>query len=382
MKDKLLNFNWLSFAAMLSLVALGTLSIRSAGMARDVIFHGMWVSNLVSAVLGIGIYFVLASVDYRTIIRYASPFAYAASLVFLVAVLVVGSKVYGGKRWLWFFQPSEVAKLAVIMFLAWILPYMNGFRGFCVAALAAGVPAVLILAEPDLGTTLALVPAVVAMMLVASVWRTGLLALLGVGMVAAALLLGAVHEAERPGQSPERRERILKCVPLRPHQVKRVKTFLYPETDPMGSGYNLRQSLIAIGSGGLRGKGFGHGETNRLKFLPQSVSMNDFIFCVYGEETGFVGTMALVSLFGVLCLSGVWSAFRAGDLTGRLLAIGVSTLVFAHTYINIAMSIGLVPITGLPLPFISSGRTFLLVVMSGLGLIQSVNLHREEKERQ
>jgi rod shape determining protein RodA len=259
---------------------------------------------------------------------------------------------------------------------------MKGFRGFCAAALAAGVPAVLILAEPDLGTTLALVPAVVAMMLVASVWRTGLLALLGVGMVAAALLLGVVHEAERPGQSPERRERILKCVPLRPHQVKRVKTFLYPETDPMGSGYNLRQSLIAIGSGGLRGKGFGHGETNRLKFLPQSVSMNDFIFCVYGEETGFVGTMALVSLFGVLCLSGVWSAFRAGDLTGRLLAIGVSTLVFAHTYINIAMSIGLVPITGLPLPFISSGRTFLLVVMSGLGLIQSVNLHREEKERQ
>lgn len=379
MKDKLLNFNWLMFAAMIALVALGTMSIRSAGLARETIFHGMWINNLVSASLGLVIYFALAAVDYRVIVRYASPFAYGASLFFLVAVLLVGSTVYGGKRWLWFFQPSEVAKLAVIVFLAWMLPFVSGFKGFFLAGLAAGVPALLILAEPDLGTTLALVPAVIAMVLVAGVWSRGLVVLLGAGLVAMAAVLGAVHEAEKPGQDPERRAKILKCVPLRPHQVKRVKTFLFAESDPMGAGYNLRQAMIAIGSGGLRGKGFGHAETNRLKYLPPSVSMNDFIFCVYAEETGFVGSLSLLALFATLCLTGVWSAFRAGDLAGRLIAIGVSTLIFAHMYINIAMSIGLVPITGLPLPFISSGRTFLLIVMAGLGLTQSVNLHRNEE---
>jgi rod shape determining protein RodA len=146
----------------------------------------------------------------------------------------------------------------------------------------------------------------------------------------------------------------------------------------MGAGYNLRQAKISIGSGGFSGKGFGKGETNHLKYLPQSISMNDFIFCVYAEETGFVGSLALLMLFGGLLIPAAWVAFVARDARGRLLALGISALVFAHVYINIAMSIGLVPITGLPLPFISSGRTFLLTVMAGLGLIQSVSIHREE----
>ena len=127
------------------------------------------------------------------------------------------------------------------------------------------------------------------------------------------------------------------------------------------------------------GKGLGKGETNHLKYLPQAISMNDFIFCVYAEEMGFVGSLALLFLFGCLLVPCCWVAFVSTDGRGRLLTIGVSTLVFAHVYINIAMSIGLVPITGLPLPFISSGRTFLLTVMAGLGLVQSVSMHREEK---
>ena len=168
-KDRLLNFNWILFFAMLALITLGTMSIRSAGQARDAMFHGMWLVNLTSAAAGLAAYFALAWFDYRTLLRYASPFAYAAALVFLVAVLVFGSKVYGGKRWRWFFQPSEVAKLAVIMFLSWFLPYVRGFGGFMLAALAVGIPAALILAEPDLGTTLALLPAVTAMILASGV---------------------------------------------------------------------------------------------------------------------------------------------------------------------------------------------------------------------
>ena len=173
----------------------------------------------------------------------------------------------------------------------------------------------------------------------------------------------------------------MRCVPLRDHQVRRVRAFLFPEEDGQGAGYNLRQAKISIGSGGFSGKGIGKGETNHLKYLPPAISMNDFIFCVYAEETGFVGSLALLGLFGVLLVSGCWTAFRAGDGVGRLLALGVTTLVFAHVYVNIAMSIGIVPITGLPLPFISSGRTFLIVVLCGLGLIQSVNVHREEQEK-
>ena len=137
--------------------------------------------------------------------------------------------------------------------------------------------------------------------------------------------------------------------------------------------------MISIGSGSLSGKGIGKGEQKSLQYLPPSVSMNDFIFCVLAEETGFAGSATTLGLFLALLLSGLWTAVRSGDDRGRLVAIGVTTLVFVHIYINIAMSIGLMPITGLPLPFISAGKTFLVTLLAALGVVQSVSLHREEK---
>ena len=377
------RFDWLLFAAMLALVAVGTVTIYSAGHARAAaFFHGVWRSNLATAGFGLVLYFVLAVFDYRKYLDFLSVPAYALSLVCLVAVLLVGEEVYGGKRWLWFFQPSEIAKLGVITLLASLLggrwfAWLGGFRGFLLTGALIGVPALLILAEPDLGTTLTLVPATVVILFVAGVWRKGLVTLLAVGGLAAVAVLGAVYEAEKPGVLPERRAQILRYVPLKPHQVKRVRVFLFPEEDLRGAGWNLRQAKLSIGSGGYAGKGIGKGELNHLKYLPPSISMNDFIFCVYAEETGFVGSVVLLTLFGLLLVSGCRIAAVATDERGRLLALGFSTLVFAHVYVNIAMSIGLVPITGLPLPFVSSGRTFLLTVMCGLGLIQSVSLHRE-----
>lgn len=376
------RFDWLLFGAMLALIAVGTVTIYSAGHARAAaFFHGVWRSNLATAAFGLVLYFALAAFDYRKYLDFLAVPAYAVSLVCLVAVLLVGEEVYGGKRWLWFFQPSEVSKLGVITLLAALLggrwfAWLGGFGGFCLAAALIGVPALLILAEPDLGTTLTLVPATVAILFVAGVWRKGLVTLLAAGGLAAAAVLGAVYEAEKPGVAPERRERILRCVPLKPHQVRRVRVFLFPEEDLRGAGWNLRQAKLSIGSGGYAGKGIGKGELNHLKYLPPSISMNDFIFCVYAEETGFRGSLLLLGLFGVLLVSGCRVAAVAADERGRLLALGFSTLVFAHVYVNIAMSIGLVPITGLPLPFISSGRTFLLTVMCGLGLVQSVSIHR------
>lgn len=377
------RFDWLLFAAMLALVAVGTVTIYSAGHARAAaFFHGVWRSNLATAGFGLVLYFALAAFDYRKYLDFLSVPAYALSLVCLVAVLLVGEEVYGGKRWLWFFQPSEISKLGVITLLASLLggrwfTWLDGFRGFLLTGALIGVPALLILAEPDLGTTLTLVPATVVILFVAGVWRKGLVTLLAVGGLAAVAVLGAVYEAEKPGVLPERRAQILRYVPLKPHQVKRVRVFLFPEEDLRGAGWNLRQAKLSIGSGGYAGKGIGKGELNHLKYLPPSISMNDFIFCVYAEETGFVGSVVLLTLFGLLLVSGCRVAAVATDERGRLLALGFSTLVFAHVYVNIAMSIGLVPITGLPLPFVSSGRTFLLTVMCGLGLIQSVSLHRE-----
>ena len=394
---KLRHFNLIMFLAMLALIGVGTLAIWSSGNARaETVFHGMWINNLTTAAFGLAVYLLIAFTDYRRLLDWFAVPSYALSLVLLTAVLIFGDTVYGGRRWLWFFQPSEISKLCLIALLAWMYGtpeetspvktrggffggWRFGFRGFLAAAAAIGVPAVLILAEPDLGTTLTLVPATLLMLLVARVWRTGLVAMFLAGSIAAAAVLGAVYEAEKPGVPSGRRERILKCVPLKPHQIKRVRVFLFPDEDLQGAGYNLRQAKISIGSGGFSGKGLGKGETNHLKYLPQAISMNDFIFCVYAEETGFVGSLVLLTLFGCLLIPGCWVAFVSTDGRGRLIALGVSTLVFAHVYINIAMSIGLVPITGLPLPFISSGRTFLLTVMAGLGLVQSVSMHREEK---
>ena len=374
------NFNYLMFAAMLALIAIGTVAIWSAGNARsEAVFHGMWRQTLTTAILGLAVYIALSIADYRKILEYGSLPAYAGALVLLVAVLVFGAKIYGGRRWLWFFQPSELSKLCIIMFMAQMGRQLREwkFAGFVFTGVIVGVPMLLILAEPDLGTTLTLLPAVVAMMFAARIWRKGLLVILAVIGIAGGAVLAAVHAAEKPGTPPERREQILKWVPLKDHQVKRVKVFLFPEEDILGSGYTLRQAKISIGSGGFSGKGIGKGETNHLKYLPQAISMNDFIFCVYAEETGFIGSLVLLALFGMLVFPGAWVAFTSTDERGECLAIGVSMLIFAHVYINIAMSIGLVPITGLPLPFISSGRTFLLTVMAALGMVQSVATHRE-----
>lgn len=384
MIEKLKRFNWIMFAAMCALIAVGTVSIWSAGNAREeMVFHGMWINNLVTAAIGLAVYFALASVDYRKLLDLTAIPAYALALVLLTAVLLFGSTVYGGRRWLWFFQPSEISKLCVIMMMAQlfgresVVEANRRFVRFLLACVVVGIPCLLILAEPDLGTTLTLVPATVLMMFVARVWRRGLVPIAVVGGILALAVLGAVYEAEKPGADAARRERILRYVPLKDHQVKRIRVFLFPEEDLLGAGYNLRQAKISIGSGGFSGKGIGKGETNHLKYLPQAISMNDFIFCVYAEETGFIGSLVLLMLFGALLLPGCWVAFVSTDGRGKLLALGISTLVFAHVYINIAMSIGLVPITGLPLPFISSGRTFLMTVMAGLGIIQSVSLHRE-----
>ena len=385
-KTYITRFNWISFLSMIALIAIGAAVLASAGEARGGAFAGMWRTMVGTAAVGLVLYFVLAFTDYRSLLDWCAYPAYAGAICALVLVLAVGTLQFGGRRWLWFFQPSEISKLCLIACFAQLFGPAGerfrgqyGFRGFLLAGVLAAVPCALILLEPDLGTTLTLVPAIGVMMIAAGVWRKGIFCMLAVGIVAATAILGAVYEAERPGATPEQREQALRYVPLHDHQVERVKTFLFPEDDGLDSGYNLRQAKMTIGAGGLAGKGWRKGESIRRQLLPPMGIMNDFIFCVWAEERGYVkGSLVLLALFAALCISTAWTAFVAGEGRGRLVALGVATLIFAHVYVNIGMSLGLVPITGLPLPFLSLGRTFLVTVMCGLGIVQSISIHREE----
>lgn len=382
MLKKILRFNWITFLSMVALGAIGVVFIKSAGAARQIAsLQDAWKVHAATALFGLALYFVLAFIDYRKILDLFSTPSFIVSLVLLVAVLAFGDEVYGGKRWLWFFQPSEVAKPAVILMLANCLGRegsKTGFLQLCFCMGVIGIPALLILAEPDLGTTLALVPAALAILLCARVCLKVLVPVLLAGFVCAGAILFMVEKAESTEDQAEK-ERIYERIPLKPHQIKRLRTFVNPESDPFGSGWNLKQAKISIGSGSLHGKGIGKGEQKCLGYLPPSVSMNDFIFSVLAEETGFTGSATVIALFFALLLSGLWTALRSPDDRGRLVVIGVMSLLFVHIYINIAMSIGLMPITGLPLPFISAGKTFLIVLLASLGIVQSVSLHRDEE---
>ena len=387
--SKFLRLDPVMLACMLGLVWMGVKLIQSAGGARaSAALQDLWTVHAWTAVIGLAIYMALASIDYRKLLDWCAGPVFALACAMLVAVLLVGSVRYGGRRWLWFFQPSELAKLAVILFLAHVFgrqpktddgpPRRFGWRGGLCGLVIFGVPAVLILAEPDLGTALVLVPTALVMLLAARVWLKGLVTLLLVGLLAAGLVLGSVYAAERQSL-PEDRARIYSRLPLKEHQIKRLRVFLFPDRDIHGDGYNLRQARISIGSGSWWGKGLGKGSLKRLGYLPPAVSMNDFIFAVLAEELGFMGCLSLLLLYLGVLLPGLRIAWRCEDDRGRLLAIGACTLVFAHVYVNIAMSIGLMPITGLPLPLISAGRTFLVVVMAALGLVQSVAIHGRAK---
>jgi rod shape determining protein RodA len=289
----------------------------------------------------------------------------------------------GAKRWLFGIQPSEPAKLAIIMMLAWLYSRRGEKRGagmFFLTLILVGIPAVLILIQPDLGTAMVLVPTVFMMMFAANVAPKLLWGSSVIGVVVAGLILGLVYVTETVKMPKERRDALIHATCLRDHQLRRLQVFMFPDKDLHGSGYNRRQSEIAVGSGGTWGKGYLKGEHYMLGYLPPSVSSNDFIFAVLAEEAGFAGTIMVLLLFLSLTWAGLWVACRCRDDGGRIFCVGVVTLMFSHTFINIAMTIGLMPITGLPLPFISYGRTFMLTMMVALGLVQSVSMYGREPE--
>jgi rod shape determining protein RodA len=334
-----------------SLARLGTAEAALRGpVARQVLF----------LCGGLVVMLVLTRLDYRTWSAFALPL-YAAALALLLLVLVVGTSEYGAKRWIPLpgvqFQPSEPAKLAAILLIARCIVRGGATalpgRTLLLTLAATAVPALLIYREPDLGTALVFMVVWLGMVYIGGARWRHLALLAGVVLVALPfIMLAAVHG----------------------YQKERLAIFFNPDRDPLGTGFNVNQAAISIGSGGLLGKGLTHGTQTQLDFLRTQTT--DYIFSVLGEELGFAGAMVLFALFVVLLARGLQVAITAPDVFGRLVATGIVVMVLAQVFINVGVNVRLFPVTGIPLPFISQGGSSLLTMFAAVGLLQSIRARR------
>lgn len=375
------RMNWFMTVGIGMLLVIGVLFIYSACcFSEEQWARSLYKKQIVWIAVGVICYLAFALTDYWKL-RKLSWWAYGACIVLLVIVWLIDIPVSGSRRWLIMpfnvkIQPSELTKLAVIIVLARMLsrPGVNFGRIKPLAAILAtvAVPVLLIFIQPNLGTAIVFVFMVFIMMFVADVplKALGVLAMIGLGGIG--ILLGALFLPEKLGANEEQQRRILRLTGLNEYQKNRIVVFFQPDRDPLGAGWNKTQSEIAVGSGGKWGKGFLLGTQNILGFLPRAVAPTDFIYSVIAEEMGFFGSAVVLLLFVLIGCYGIQAALMARDKMERLLCTGVVAMIFCHAFINIAMTVGLMPITGLPLPLLSYGGSFMIVTMSALGIIQSV----------
>jgi rod shape determining protein RodA len=355
------HFDWTLFAIVLMLEGLGLLTVLSASYVPSA--HRMdplFVRQLIW--IGVGTLLMAGALlfDYRSLIGYSYSL-YVVALLLLIAVEVIGHSSGGSRRWinlrLFKLEPSELAKIAVLFVMVRYFrleppPGGWGFRHLVIPFLLLGLPTALVLKQPDLGTAIVLVLITGTLLFVSGLnWRV-MAALMVAGMLAAPL---SWHY-------------------LKPYQRARLVSFIDPQADPLGSGYHIIQSEIAIGSGGSWGKGFMKGTQARLNFLPEETT--DFIFAVYAEEFGLAGSLLLLGLYACLIGRGLWIAGHARDRFGALLAIGITGMIFWQVAINMMMTTGMLPVVGIPLPMISYGGSSMLITMAGMGLLISINARR------
>ena len=351
------NVDWPLLGAAVGLVILSASTLASLHVGRA----GGSVAIRQLAWFGVGIVALvfMASIDYRRLVR-AAPLFYVLGLGGLVAVFLLGRTVSGARRWLLVgpvsVQPSELFKLCFVLMAVWLLTSRwaqpVGKTVLMMVAPLAIVPAVLIVKQPDLGTALLLFPVLIALLVTAGM-RMRLLGGLALVGVAAAPLAWLV---------------------LKDYQRERLLVFLDPVRDPLGSAYNVIQAKIAIGSGQLPGKGVAGATQSRLSFLPERHT--DFIFAVFAETWGFVGCLVLLTCYALLLLRGFDIAASTREPVGRLVALGVTALVATQVLVNVGMVTGLIPVVGIPLPFMSYGGSSMVVSMMALGLLLSVRMRQ------
>ena len=358
LREKLWHIHWLFVLLLCVTAAVGVAMLYSAaGGSVD-----PWASrHAIRFGVGLVVLVTVALVDIHMWFRYAYAF-YAISLLLLATVEILGSIGMGARRWIdlgyFTLQPSELMKVALVLALA---RYFHGasiedvrrVSYLLLPLLIVSAPAVLVLRQPDLGTTIILVMAGSALFFVVGVRLWKFSALMLASLAAAPVAWQFLHK----------------------YQQNRILTFLNPENDPLGAGYHIIQSKIALGSGGIFGKGFIKGTQGHLSFLPEM--QTDFIFTMLAEEFGLVGGLELLGLYSLILIYGFAIAIRCRSQFGRLVGVGVTATFFLYFFINIAMAMGMIPVVGVPLPLISYGGTAMMTLLFGFGLLMSVWVHRD-----
>lgn len=351
------KFDWILLASVLSLTALGFSTLQSTVLAGGEPAQ-LLQNQFLAFALGLILLLLISGLDYRYF-YYLAPLFYLGALIVLLLLLFLGVHIRGTVRWfdLGFLklQPSEIVKPFLLVALAAFLARISGrvkdlfvVAGFC---LLLFFPLLLIFRQPDLGTVIVLGFTALLLLFISPInFKMFVLTFLFLVII-----------------SP------LGWQMLAPYQKTRLVAFLNPQADPLGSGYNVIQSQIAVGSGQIFGRGWGRGTQSHLRFLPEQHT--DFIFATYTEETGFIGALTLLLLFAVLVWRGLLITFNAPDTFGKLLAFGVVSLLVFQTVINIGMNLGLFPITGIPLPLVSYGGSSMLSSLILLGILESIAMH-------
>ncbi len=385
----------LQLSAIAGLMLVGVAFVYSATMIGEAanalpLYDQLWFRQIAYFAIGAAGAAALCIVDYRTLTRF-SFVIYWATIVLLILVLVpkIGSVRFGARRWfdlkIFQLQPSEFAKLAFILAQAHFLsrpPEELKLPGNFWKSIGLMIlPFMLILKEPDLGSALVLVPTGLAMMFVAGTPRKYLFRLVGGVGLLGILLLGDVLFAP-----PHFR------IPIQEYQRQRLLVYFgtsfstsnasaeeraKDRLTEMEKSYQVRQALIAVGDGGFWGRGWRQGKQTALQFLPPGAAHNDFIFSVIAEEKGFVGSLVVLTLYAVILFTGIRIAGQARDRLGKMIAVGVVTLIFSHVFINIGMNIRIVPVTGIPLPLLSYGGSSVLGSLIALGMLQNVYMYRK-----
>jgi rod shape determining protein RodA len=398
------KFDLSVFLPVLLLSIIGLIAIYSATVNHPTA-SGNFEKQVYSAIVALVAFFVVYSLPQKLFKMFSIP-VYAVSILFLVLVLIAGKTVYGSKSWLNFgpfgFQPSEFAKVALILCLANWLTYknrdINNIKDIGIALLIGLLPIGLIMLEPDMGTAIVFIVITLTLIYWSGISLFGLFVVLSPGVVVIASLLGTVYfllslVVVIVALFLFKRDLFNSVTVfvinlgasfffdyafkiLRPHQQKRIESFLDPSMDPLGSGYNALQAKLAIGSGGLTGKGFLQGNQTQLRFIPQQ--WTDFIYCVIGEEFGFIGSILVLILFLVLFIRLLNISGIAKDRFSVLIIVGILSLMFSHFAINIGMNVGVTPVVGLPLPFLSYGGSSLVVNMIMIGIV--LNIYRNRKQ--
>ena len=358
------RFDFLLLAVALVLVGYGLAVIYSGSLALYGSGHAAFthavLKQAIFALAGLVVMLVITRIDYRAWSQIA-PVLYVIAVLGLLLVLAIGQRNFGSRRWFTLaglqLQPSELAKLVTIVFLARFLAHdrqrLRTARGFLMSFAIAALPALLVFAEPDLGSAIVFMMVWLGMIYVAGVSRQQLVTFFGVCVAAVPFLVIAG---------------------LSGYQKDRFSSFIDPGKDPLGTGFNILQAQISIGSGGLFGKGWTHGPQTQLAYLRTQTT--DYVFSVVGEELGFVGALALFALLMVLLFRGLRAASRSSDDFGRYVATGVVLMIVTQVFINVGVNLHLFPVTGIPLPFISQGGSSLLTMFAGIGMLQSILVYR------